>query len=113
MATLLSPVLLEGDTPGLMFHWCPGCEQLHSFFVDEQRYPIKFKWDGNAVKPKVSPSIRLKVPYHLAKDRVGHVKDHYCHYHINEGMLEFSIDCHHEFKGQKVPMPDIPANELW
>jgi hypothetical protein len=102
MAKILSPKLMEANT-GQLFHWCPGCKMLHAVYVDDTKFPVTWKWNQSIGKPTFSPSVLV-----FPNDR-----EHRCHYFVNEGMLEFLTDCHHELKGQKVPMPDIPADELW
>lgn len=99
---LLSAKLMEATT-GQVFHWCPGCQELHAVYVDPTKFPVTWSWNGSVDKPTFRPSIRVR----------GGFNEKTCHYFVNEGMLEFLSDCHHELKGQKVPMPDIPEDQIW
>lgn len=75
-------------------HWCPGCEDTHI---------LPTGWSYQAMetdKPTATPSFK----HTWSKDRC-------CHYHLTDGVLIFYNDSTHGLKGQRVPLPDIPAED--
>lgn len=85
----LSPKLgvTEGGT---YFFFCPGCDS-----------PIGikgWKFDGNVEAPTFSPSI--------LSDRG---KGDRCHSFIRGGKIQYLEDCTHQYAGQTIELPDIPA----
>lgn len=43
-------------------HWCPACEEMHAFAVEEPfRNGAKWTFDGNLEKPTFSPSMNIAV----------------------------------------------------
>lgn len=94
-------VKLEDQGPGAlfqtlyMFH-CPGCKCGHWVRTagDESRAGPVWQWNGDIVKPTVSPSI-LVCPNESARR---------CHSFIRDGKIEFCNDCHHELAGQTIPL---------
>jgi hypothetical protein len=101
---VLSPKWLVRDYGSVRFHehWCPGCEAMHQVAIDNPfRNGARWTWDGNASAPSLSPSVN-----------VGPGTTRQCHYFLRSGVLEFLSDCHHGLRGQKVPLPDIPADWL-
>ncbi|MEY5098719.1 MAG: hypothetical protein RJA36_1438 [Pseudomonadota bacterium] len=101
---VLSPKLIVRDygTMKLHYHWCPGCEVMHSIAVEQPfRNGARWTFDRNAEKPTFSPSIN-----------VGPGTKLQCHYFIRAGRIEFCGDSHHALAGQTVDLPDIPEEEL-
>lgn len=88
-------------------HWCPACNQLHAFAVDEPfRNRARWTWDGNTTKPTFNPSMNIRIgPYSDNSMKV-------CHYFLHGGKLQFLGDCTHALAGQTVDLPDLPASEL-
>ena len=84
-----------GDRPA---HWCPGCEELHEFAVERPFHNgARWTWDGNVDAPTFSPSMNIGVTER-------------CHYFLKAGRLQFLGDCTHAFRGQTVPLPDLPES---
>ena len=74
--------------------WCPGCDEVHTI---RGRGPSPcWTFNGDMVKPTFSPSLLTGW---------NDFKEHRCHSFIKEGMIQFLSDCHHELKGQTVPLP--------
>lgn len=95
--------LLSNDdgTEKLLIFWCPGCERVHPFtVVSARRAP--WTWNGDHERPTCEPS--LLVEPNRPQDR--------CHLFLRNGVIEFLSDCHHELKGQKVPLVDL-TEEMW
>lgn len=78
-------------------HWCPGCEEVHQFYVNapNEYNGARWSWDGNTENPTFNPSMNI----------VGR-----CHYFLHNGVLQFCPDSRHKLSGQTVPLPDIPED---
>lgn len=79
------------------FTWhfeCPGCGCLHFVSTNPAELPC-WKFNGDVYCPTVTPSIR-----------VNYGNGQICHYHITDGFFDYCADSTHEFKNQKVPVPD-------
>lgn len=97
---MAEPVFLKFDrAPHLFVFWCPGCECGHQ--VDSR----KWKFNGDIVRPTVSPSLLVN------KDRVA--VEHRCHTFIKDGNIQFLPDCTHKLAGKTVPLtgPPWPRDE--
>lgn len=101
---LVSPKLAFTKSNNAYWHWCPGCKELHQIVARPSKQPNGASWDFNLdlEKPTFSPSIKV------SGGRTGGVL---CHYFLKQGILDFCGDSAHSLKGQKVPLPDIPAEE--
>ncbi len=55
----------------------------------------EWKWNENAEKPTVSPSILVPI------------EGQRCHSYIRNGFIDFLNDCDHELRGKSVALPDI------
>ena len=75
------------------FH-CPGCGCLH-FFVSDG--PQKWNWNGDKIKPTVTPSIHVQWGSVQKPNQV-------CHFFITEGTIQFCGDSTHELACKTVPM---------
>ena len=92
-------------------HWCPGCDEMHIFAVD-QPFTNGAKWtfDGNVDAPTFSPSMNIRtgprpmVP--IGRPDAGRID--VCHYFLKGGLIQFLGDCTHALKAQTVPLPDLP-----
>jgi len=99
----MKPVIFKSDIQGkdveaYTFH-CPGCESDH-FFKTTGSGPC-WQWNGDLVKPTVSPSI--KVSYTWGEN----FEQRCCHFFIRDGKIEYCSDCTHALAGQTVDMvPD-------
>jgi hypothetical protein len=85
---------------GLVF-WCPGCKAYHRYVIEpkgDYSGPV-WQWNGDMEKPTLSPS--LLVTYHDGVRR--------CHLFVHDGMIDFLGDCHHDLRGQTVPMEEAEA----
>ena len=78
-------------------HYCPGCDHMHSFYVD-QPFPengARWTFNGDLEKPSFSPSMNIG--------------NDWCHYYLTSGELRFST-CHgHKLGGQNMPLPELPT----
>jgi len=100
----LRPWQWSDGTPFGWAHWCPGCEEYHSFAVNRpQVNGAQWTFDGNMDKPTFNPSMLVHTYEHDGTT----VKD-VCHYFLHEGQLKFLGDCTHALKGQTVPLPEDP-----
>lgn len=95
-----------------LYYHCPGCKGHHSLPVAiNVKFDKEWKWNGDLVKPTVAPSVK-----HFLPD--SHYQQHpecplfICHYHINEGVIEYCGDCTHALSGVKVPMTEFSAAEV-
>ena len=75
--------------------FCPGCKSRHPLRVKGDG--PKWNFDGNMEAPTFSPSLLVNKDF----------PDSRCHLFLRSGVLEFLSDCHHDLKGQKVPLPEI------
>ncbi len=73
--------------------FCPGCKCGH-WFKTKGGHP-EWKWNENAEKPTVSPSILVPI------------EGKRCHSYIRNGFIDFLNDCDHELRGKSVALPDI------
>ena len=92
---------------GALAHWCPACNELHPFAVD-QPFANKARWsfDSNLNQPTFGPSMNIRTgPF-----PDGHLE--VCHYFLRRGQLQYLGDCTHELKGKTVPLPDLPVRYL-
>ncbi len=83
---------------------CPGCIEmaggsgLHMLPVNSNVKKPQWEWDGNLIRPTLSPSILT-----------GKSSPKVCHSFLREGIFEFLGDCAHSLAGQKVEIPDLPS----
>lgn len=81
---------------------CPGCADaldnsgLHMLAVNSTVKSPAWTWDGNLDAPTLSPSI------------VTRTGDLVCHSFLEAGVFNYLDDCTHKFRGQHVPMGDLP-----
>lgn len=103
----------EGDVvyEALMFV-CPGCIReaqhstgLHMLPVNSTVKSPSWSFDGNVDAPTLSPSILTKTYHGEGEARIDYV----CHSFLEAGAFRFLGDCTHEYAGQTVQMPDLPA----
>lgn len=62
-----------------------------------------WSWNGSVDAPTLKPSVRTQ------GGRRG--VEWLCHSWINDGAAQFLDDCTHEFRGQTVPLQDVPQEE--
>lgn len=85
-------------SPGQLNHmiFCPACKCGHGFDTD------RWVFNGDMVKPTLSA-----LPGHTCSVMVQHRRQGLqvvCHYHINDGMIEFCNDCSHDMRGKTVQL---------
>lgn len=92
-----NPVVVPIENrPGDYLFWCPGCKCGHGFRTQSPG-PV-WSWDGNVIKPTVSPSIRT----------IGQIQ---CHLFVKNGELQFCSDCEHPLAGKTVAMEPIDPTD--
>lgn len=97
---------------GVLVHWCPGCKERHSVYIDEAGHNNNIVWsfNGDYEKPTFSPSVKhsTNVPRTIEEltKPVTYVK---CHYSITDGMIIYCNDSMHEFAGKSIPLPCLPT----
>lgn len=84
-------ILHKASDEIIMFH-CPGCKCAHGISVA----PGRWTWNGSEDRPTFFPSILCSQ---------GDPENR-CHSFVNNGMIQFLADCHHELKNMTVPIPD-------
>lgn len=82
-------------------HYCPGCNRTHYILVGGPGSVWKF--DGNLEMPSFMPSVRIQWQSNKGARFC-------CHYNLIGGVIHYCPDCTHDLKGQKVPLPDYPAD---
>lgn len=90
---------------GNFAHWCPGCQEMHVFYVGTPTSKgSKWSFDGNLARPTFTPSMNITVgPWEN-----GEIER--CHYFLSAGRIQFLGDCTHAIKSQTVDLPDLPAD---
>jgi hypothetical protein len=102
----------DGYTAGGYAHWCPACEIMHHFAVDEpQRNGARWTFDGNLESPTFTPSMNITTGRFADptwKDPDGEDLSSVCHYFLRAGRIEFLGDCTHALAGQTIDLPELP-----
>lgn len=99
-STMIEPT--KGEIPVVSRHGdfveyvCPGCGWLHQINVDRDG-PPSWSFNGDLVRPTLSPSINAWRDYPTGTQR--------CHHFVTDGKIQFLNDCTHERRGQTVPLP--------
>lgn len=105
MKAILRRVQDKGNRHNRLMFVCPGCvaagpagyEGLHLLPVNAPGVKPSWEWDGNLLRPTLSPSIRTEV--------FGKV----CHSFLENGIFRFLDDSTHSLAGKRTPIPDLPA----
>lgn len=88
------------DSNHLTFY-CPGCKYYHKIAaklgVTQPNENGLWGWNGSFESPTFIPSVLVWENH----------TEYRCHFYVRDGVIEFLNDCHHELKGQKVPMQPI------
>ena len=101
---------------------CPGCNEVHAVQVEAGHGPSCWGWNGDLVRPTLSPSVLVKSGHFTTahdSERDGcwctYNRDHpdnpasfacaICHSFVREGRIEFLSDCTHALAGQTVELP--------
>lgn len=111
--------------PGVMQHWCSGCNGRHNINY-EQRNSSGAVWQYNEDinAPTFSPSIHIhyqafngteeeELEYERRRDNgeaiiKPTIQKTLCHYFITLGKIQYLSDCVHEYKGITMDLPDFP-----
>lgn len=97
-------------------HFCPGCNTLHDFAVDEpQHNGAQWTFDGNIQHPTFQPSMHIRIgPYPARDDSDDPPAGSFdvCHYFLHHGILTYLNDCTHTLQGQKCFLPDLPEKYM-
>jgi hypothetical protein len=116
MAAIGTKLRSVGPT-GLAFK-CPGCKTNHQVCKD------RWTWNQSGDAPTFQPSVLVTGIRHdltdeefdeavalpEGVDRTTHPKfGMRCHSFVTDGMIQYLSDCHHDLKGQTIPMPDWVA----
>ncbi len=103
MKSILRMVNDHGLEYACLMFVCPGCigvlggSGLHMLPVNSKVKEPSWEWDGNLIRPTLSPSILT-----------GRTTPDICHSYLRDGIFEYLNDCTHALAGQKVEMPDLP-----
>jgi hypothetical protein len=90
----------DGTPDGrLLFFWCPGCHERHYFDVDRTERP-NWTFNGDFERPTFTPSLLYPS------------KHPRCHLFLTDGVLIYLDDCGHDLAGKRVPLPDLPEDQL-
>lgn len=112
----------EGGGKAGLRYWCQGCDGPHSVVIEG---PGAWGYNGNPDAPTFTPSVLVRSGHHVPgqegkpcwcsyEERFGRplpkgVGCGICHTFITDGMVQFLGDCTHQFAGQTLPLPDLPA----
>lgn len=82
---------------------CPGCKHQHSVPTD------RWAFNGDVNKPTLSPSVRHFIPVGTYTKAGGekNAEQTTCHYFVRDGFIEYCGDCEHNFRNQRVELPDM------
>lgn len=103
MKTMLRRVHDRGLKYTCLMFVCPGCVDMHGgsgvhmLAVNTKDKSPQWEWDGNLIRPTLSPSILT-----------GRNTNKICHSFLHNGIFRFLDDCAHSLSGQNVGMPDLP-----
>lgn len=89
-----------GRENGRLYYWCHACDRMHS--VSQ----LRWLWNGNAVKPTITPEV-----LHYVLQPGGH-KEVVCHYSVAAGDLAYYPDCPHSRRGKTEKLQKLP-NWAW
>lgn len=73
---------------------CPGCGRHHRVRVEGEG--DTWYWNGDEERPTFTPSVHV-MPGSKAE----------CHFHVEDGRIQFLPDCYHELAGETVELPEI------
>lgn len=108
---------------GQIAHYCPACDELHFFAVDEP-FPSGARWsfDGNAKSPSFSPSMLIRTGHYVQREGWTNKPGDcaicdaggdfgacgVCHYFLKNGRIEYLSDSTHKLAGMRVALVEIP-----
>lgn len=81
---------------GLLEHWCPGCQRVHSVNVhDLNRNGQVIGWDGDRESPSFGQTVTIQT------------SDGVCEYIMRGGVQYFTENCTHELRNQSRHLEDF------
>lgn len=126
---LLSPILADIPSGGMVQFWCPGCQERHNVIVT-QVTPGKPLWgyNNNPDAPTFTPSILVRGTKFTEKGQAEYDAwvaakypiqgktdfdrmDTVCHSFVTNGQIQFLGDCTHALANQTVPLPPMPVRK--
>ena len=94
----LARLTSEDESQIDMMFYCPGCKCNHSYRI-KGKDPV-WSWNGDTDKPTFSPSLMVW----RSRPEIR------CHLYVENGMIRYLGDCHHELASKTVPMEDVDEN---
>ena len=102
------------NEPGRFNFWCDGCQCAHGIWTDVPNAYSGAKWsfNGDLIKPTVSPSILVTYKHPKGYSNDNHAPIGYdgpmeidiCHSYIENGNIQYLADCTHSLAGKTVPL---------
>ena len=78
---------------------CPACNTYHFMRIKEStRIRPAWEWNGSLDTPTLSPIVNNK--------SCG------CYFFIRDGYIEYTDDCKHDLKGQKIELPELTDKDI-
>ena len=81
--------------------YCVGCRSFENIPIERNGAPF-WEFSGTEQNPTLSPSVK-----HSEINEKGEPIQTICHYNLIDGFLNYCADCVHEFKSQRVPLPEM------
>ena len=84
---------------GMLYFWCPGCQDMHGIWTEKPNdlTGARWSWNGSYTKPTFKPSIFSN------KGRTNPTMPA-CHSYVIDGKIKFLNDCTHELAGKTVDL---------
>jgi hypothetical protein len=83
--------------PGVLEHWCPGCEEIHAIDIHAMSKDGRVTgWNGDLVQPSIGEPLHHDTPAGA------------CDYTLRGGVMYFTSDCWHPLAGQQRHLPEFP-----
>lgn len=115
--------------PDVYMHWCPGCKSAHFIYTAPQKEGgPAWSFNGDVEAPTFGPSVHIwydepqcsedEADEILLKRSRGESVDcvfkriTVCHYFLTGGILQYCPDSGHNLRGQNVPLPDYPVDNV-
>jgi hypothetical protein len=100
---------LEGDviahSDNHQIHWwCPGCVRLHTVTVMSDTSPYGWSWNGDCIKPTLSPSVLT------TWEEGDNYEKKSCHCYVSNGSIDFLSDSSHHLAGKSIPLTRPPLD---
>lgn len=83
--------------PGVLLHWCEGCGKGHAIDIHERNADGHvLGWNGDPHSPSIGETVR-----HVEGPSV-------CEYKLSGGVLAYTENCTHAFRGRIVHLKEYP-----